>query len=216
MAPEPPAAPALGVRERRKRQTRAALLAAAEDLFAERGFEHVTVAEIAAAAGVSVKTLFQYFRAKEELVFGNETGLIDRLLAAIRERAPDETPLQAITASLIADVDDQTNPNGLERYHRMTEGSPAIQSRLRRMWADYEMILARALADEANQARPTAETRLVAAQLITMVRVITSPEVREFVTRHSAHEQRKALKQWITDAADTTGKGLDNYDPRTR
>jgi AcrR family transcriptional regulator len=55
-----------GLRERKKRLTRAAIFAAAERLFSERGFENVTVAEIADAANISVKTLFTYQRLREE------------------------------------------------------------------------------------------------------------------------------------------------------
>ena len=66
-----------GLRERKKRLTRAAIFAAAERLFSERGFEDVTVAEIADAANISVKTLFTYVRAKEELVFSDAPNILD-------------------------------------------------------------------------------------------------------------------------------------------
>ena len=58
---------------RKKRLTRDAIFAAADRLFAQRGFENVTVAEIADAANVSVKTLFTYVSAKEELIFRQQT-----------------------------------------------------------------------------------------------------------------------------------------------
>ena len=75
-----------GLRERKKRQTRAAILAAAGELFEARGYEHVTVAEIADAASISVKTLFTYFRSKEDLAFADEHEFRDQLAHAIRSR----------------------------------------------------------------------------------------------------------------------------------
>ncbi len=71
------------LRERKKLLVRRAILDSAERLFEARGFDAVTVAEIADAANVSVKTLFVYFRSKEDLAFA-VTGLIDALVAALR------------------------------------------------------------------------------------------------------------------------------------
>ncbi len=89
-----------GLRERKKRQTRAAILAAAGKLFEARGYEHVTVAEIADAANISVKTLFTYFRSKEDLAFADEYRLRDQLVEAIRSRPAGSTPVQAVAALL--------------------------------------------------------------------------------------------------------------------
>ena len=77
-----------GLRERKKRLTRKAIFDVAARLFSERGFENVTVAEIADAANISVKTLFTYVRSKEELVFSDDRNILDALVAAVRNRAP--------------------------------------------------------------------------------------------------------------------------------
>ena len=87
--------------------------------------------------------------------------------------------------------------------------SPAIASRLRRLWEDYENAIARLLADEANEAAPTPRTRLVAAQLTAMIRVITSTEVREFVARHPNGDPGAALQDWISEAQQLLGRGLE-------
>src|ERR1700679_2013381 len=134
----------LGKRERRKRETREAIGAAAERLFAERGYDGVTVADIAAAAGVSVKTLFVHFHSKEELVFGNEEKLLGRLLEMVRERSPGETLLLALER--------KDDPRGLESFHRAIGSSPAVASRLRRMWEQYENEMAALLGAERNEA----------------------------------------------------------------
>src|ERR1700742_3046096 len=153
----------LGKRERRKRETREAIVAAAERLFADRGYDGVTVADVAAAAGVSVKTLFVYFHSKEDLVFADEEKLLCRLLGMVGDRAPGQTPLQAVSAALLAALADEEDPQGLESFHRTIASSPAVASRLRRMWEEYENELAALLGAERNEAAPCPETCLVAA-----------------------------------------------------
>lgn len=79
---------AVGLRERKKEQTRLALIRAAARLFEEKGYEATTVAEIAAGAGVSTKTLFNYFAGKEELVFSNSRRRGEEVVRRIVERDP--------------------------------------------------------------------------------------------------------------------------------
>src|ERR1700721_420279 len=92
MEPTPTPAPE-GLRERKKRLTREAIFAAAGRLFAERGFENVTVAEIADAANVSVKTVFTYVSAKEELLFRGQPTVLDAVVRAVANRRLGQTPL---------------------------------------------------------------------------------------------------------------------------
>ncbi|HVX34580.1 MAG TPA: TetR family transcriptional regulator [Solirubrobacterales bacterium] len=202
----------LGKRERRKRETRAAIVAAAERLFDARGYDGVTVAEVAAEAGVSVKTLFVHFRSKEDLVFADEERLLGRLLQMVAERAPGQTPLRAVTAAILAALADESGMRGLESFHRTLESSPAVASRLRRMWEDHESQLADLLAAERNEATPCPETRLAAAQLIALVRVTTSPDALAFVrARRSADATEPALRDWIERSADQLAAGLGDY-----
>jgi AcrR family transcriptional regulator len=200
--------PAIGRREQRKRQTRAALLRAAEELFSARGYDKVTVAEIASQAGVSVKTLFQHFRSKEDLLFGDQDQTREQLIAAIHNRNADQSPLDAITRWLLSEASNDAHPDGLEGYHRTIGTSAAIASRLRRLWDDYETAIARELADENNEAVPAPHTRLIAAQLTAMIRITTSDEVRQFVTRHPTGDAATGLQDWITNAAETLRDGI--------
>jgi AcrR family transcriptional regulator len=77
-----------GLRERKKLQTRQHIAQTALRLFAERGFDAVTVDEVARAAEVSKKTVFNYFPTKEDLVFGDAELREAMLVALVRERAP--------------------------------------------------------------------------------------------------------------------------------
>src|SRR4051794_17073750 len=90
----------LGLREANKARTRLAISDVATHLFIERGFENVTVAEIAEAAQVSVKTVFNYFSSKEELFFDRVDDVRDALLDAVRVRAKGTCALEALRTML--------------------------------------------------------------------------------------------------------------------
>lgn len=96
-------------RIRRMKATRLALEQAALRLFAERGYEHTTVEEIADAAGISVRTLFRYYSSKQHLLLGDVAqGRINALRTALWARPSSETPLVAIEGAL--DDLDLTDP----------------------------------------------------------------------------------------------------------
>lgn len=207
MSATPSPAP-LGRRETRRLQTRRAVIESADRLFRERGFDNVTVAEIAAGAGVSVKTLFQHFRSKEDLLFAEEEQTRERIVAAIRVRGPEQSPLDAVVGWLMAESAADPEDDGVESYHRSLGGSPAVASRLRRLWEDLEAEVARALADERNQAVPTPLTRLEAAELAALVRLTASEEVREFVARYPSGDSVSAIHAWIQEGAAAIRSGF--------
>jgi AcrR family transcriptional regulator len=190
----------MGLRERKKHLTRQAVLAAADRLFAARGYDHVTVAEIADAANISVKTLFTYFASKEDLAFAGEGGLRDAITRAIAASPDGTSPMDAVAAELRRLVQDtrQGGPmEGVEGYHRAFGDSPALQSRLRRMWSDYEdAATAAVLARHPDY--PPASARLEAMLAIVLVRSLTSNEVR--VLASSADDPQAALLTWIETA----------------
>ncbi|MGI5204550.1 TetR family transcriptional regulator [Spirillospora sp. CA-108201] len=89
-----------GLRERKKMRTRQAIATAALRLFAERGYEETTIADIAAAADVSPRTFFSYFPSKEDVIFAE----IDDRLAEVSERlrrTPGESPMETIRRSIV-------------------------------------------------------------------------------------------------------------------
>lgn len=98
-AADPSPAPA-GLRERKKRQARAAIADAALELFAETGFDDTTVAEVARRAGVSPASVARHFPTKESLLFPGQDVHAPALARAIAERPPEETPYDAVVGAL--------------------------------------------------------------------------------------------------------------------
>jgi len=96
-----PTPPADGWRERKKRLTRDELQRTAIEMFRARGYEDVTVEEIAAAAAVSPRTFYRYFPAKEDLVLGSLDELTDGIVTALAARPPDEPVLDSVRAAAI-------------------------------------------------------------------------------------------------------------------
>src|SRR5215813_15043096 len=97
-----------GLRERKKQQTRQLIFETAARLFAERGFDVVTVAEVARAAEVSEVTVFNYFPTKEDLFFAGMQFFEETLLEAVRERATGESVFTAFRRLVIDGCDGLT------------------------------------------------------------------------------------------------------------
>src|ERR1700693_1802146 len=85
-----------GLRERKKQQTRETISRVALELFAERGYDHTTLAEIAEAADVSPRTIFAYFQSKEDILFCDEPLMYERLERTLRERPGGATTVDAL------------------------------------------------------------------------------------------------------------------------
>jgi AcrR family transcriptional regulator len=143
-----------GLRARKKRAAREAIAATARRLFAERGFDAVTVAEIAAAADVSEKTVFNHFPTKEDLAFaGREQGLM-QLVADIRERTPG-TPVLDVFRALTATVIDVLVARGDEELltaAKIIRHSPTLQERLTAGWESGAAVVTAAVAETSGAA----------------------------------------------------------------
>jgi AcrR family transcriptional regulator len=116
--------------ERRRRLMRDELGRIAIRLFAERGFDNVTVDEIAAAAGTSPRTFFRYFSTKDEIVLDYERRLQERLLDALRSRPPAEGPVKALRCAYVATS--HVEPADRQRVlqlGRILEAAPALRAR---------------------------------------------------------------------------------------
>jgi AcrR family transcriptional regulator len=203
-APEPE-----GLRARKKRLTREAIFATADRMFAERGFENVTVAEIADAANVSVKTVFTYVSAKEELIFSQPT-VLDSVVRAVASRRLGQTPLVAAAQALLAAVNEGDESRSLESFQRMVASGPAARSRVRALWDETETRLAEGRGVGGDAPAERAARRLTAAQIMVLVRTATSDEVADLITKSADTDsgRREVLGQWIRDAAGRLARGL--------
>ena len=149
--------PQPGLRERKKQQTREAIAETARRLFSERGFERVTVAEIARDAHVAEKTVFNYFPTKEDLVYWRMESFEEELLGTIRERPPGESVLAAFERfvrqprGLLATSDPEARER-LEAITRMITDSPALLAREEQIYGRYTTSLAAMIADETGAA----------------------------------------------------------------
>src|SRR4051812_23367175 len=141
-----------GLRERKKRQTREAIAAAARELFTARGFESVTVAEVAAAADVSEKTVFNYFPTKEDLVFWNSEDKLEARADAIRNRIPGLPLSRLFEAETMAFLDAlEDGPlDELIGIPMLVRSSPALRDRLLLAWERETTTLVAAVTDDED------------------------------------------------------------------
>ncbi|SDB89663.1 transcriptional regulator, TetR family [Sanguibacter gelidistatuariae] len=157
-----------GLRERKKARTRQALADAALKLFLQRGYDGVTVAQIADAAEVSLATLFKHVPdGKEALIFDDGTERRDALVEAVRDR-PDGTPvLEALHAYMAGRGPFAGDlPADLQGKRELIVATPALRGYQRRLWVASEDALAAAIAAEANQEAPGAATRALARYVL--------------------------------------------------
>ncbi|MEU8412977.1 TetR family transcriptional regulator [Amycolatopsis japonica] len=142
-----------GRRERKKAATRQALSGAARDLFLERGFDNVTVAEIADAADTAVSTLFAHFPGgKEALVLGHGHEREAALAAAVRDRAEGTSILQALQDFLATRGPFDPDPDPLARRGAdLVVATPALRAYARTLWTGCEDALTKVIAEESGQ-----------------------------------------------------------------
>ncbi|HKF81010.1 MAG TPA: TetR family transcriptional regulator [Thermoleophilaceae bacterium] len=166
-----------GLRERKKQQTRELIAETARRLFVERGFDGVTVAEVARAADVSEKTIFNYFPTKEDLVYWRLESFEEDLVETIRERKAGESFLAAFgrfvleRRGLLAEED----PDAVERLAaltRMISESSALLARERQIFERYTTSLAALFAEETGAAADDVEPWVAANTLMGVHRAL--------------------------------------------
>ena len=147
-----------GRRERKKAATRAAILDAATTLFLERGFDGVSVREIADKADVSPKTVFTHFPHKEALVFSDEDERHERLALAVSDRAPGTTISDALKAHYLCEI--AAMKSGPQRQIlTLMEETPALVDYAENMWFRHEDALVAAITKELGFTEPSDEVR---------------------------------------------------------
>jgi AcrR family transcriptional regulator len=153
-----------GLRERKKQRTREQIIEAAMALFAERGYQATTIADIAAAAEVAPRTFFSYFPSKEAVVFHNVDRDLDGLANALRDRLPGETAFDALRRWIDAMYDEWMREEDeallRKRLCREDEGLANFQGGV---MARIQDLLREAIADDLGEPPDALRPRLVAA-----------------------------------------------------
>jgi len=194
--------PAGGLRDRKKQRTRQALIGAAMRLYREKGFDGVTVAEIAREADVAPRTFFGYFETKEDVFLGRGDLRLERLVQVIRERDRRKPILTAIQRELLRDREASsegqptTRPDLSELLRH-----PAIASRLRERWNRWEDMLAEAIAADVGASPGDPEPRVVAAALTGAIRVAAA----------AAEQQPRRRREVAQRVFDLLGSRLSRY-----
>jgi len=205
-----------GLRERKKEQTRALIADTARRLFAERGFDHVTVAEIAREADVSEKTVFNYFPAKEDLVFGRGQARRQALIHDIRNRPPGASlvePFRLQTEELIDRLGEGPD-EAFVAVPRLVGQSSVLRERLFLGWEREAAELTPVIAEETGAAPDDLVPGIVARSLAWTHRLV----FRAAFTRVIAGEDHAAvaadLREQARRAYDQLEHGLRDYGVR--
>jgi AcrR family transcriptional regulator len=208
--------PAAGLRAWKKERTRLAISDVATGLFMRDGFEAVTVAQIAAAAEVSVKTVFNYFPSKEDLFFDRADDVVDALAAAIVDRPPGITIVGALHAHL-ADRCVPFNPNGwsflnnndnyetFRNFLATEEASPALRNRrltIAELWtARLAQLIAHQLQLPAGDPRATSLASFVVAAMNLRSRTLTAAMMERLSARTVERRVRAVVDEAFTRLA---------------
>ena len=178
--PEP-----IGRRERKKAATRKNISDVATTLFLERGFDNVSIREVAEAADVSPTTVFAHFSQKEALVFDEDDEQRDRLVAAVRNRPAGVTINRALHDFYAEEIDVNFEEHGdqvARRFMNFLNETPALRDYASKMWLRHEDALAAAIADELGLSVPTAEIQVYSRFVLQMqILVSESDEQRATV-----------------------------------
>jgi AcrR family transcriptional regulator len=223
-SPSTTGVPPAGLRAWKKARTRATIAEVATDLFMRDGFEAVTVAHIAAAAEVSVKTVFNYFPSKEDLFFDRADDVIGAIADAIVERAPGVTVVAAVHEVLA----DRRVPfdasgwrglrdaDGYERFRRFLEteaASPALRTRrlaIAELWtARLAQLVSHQLGLAAGDPRAAVLASMIVAAMGLRARTLNAA----MLERLSARTVERRVRAVVDESFERLGRAFADVDP---
>jgi AcrR family transcriptional regulator len=166
------------LRERKKQETRFAIFSAAMDLFLAKGFDNVSVAQVAASANVSSVTVFNYFPAKEDLIMRPMAEGMKDPGEALQDRAPGEPVLAALRRGFLADLAGREPQTGLNTdglaFMRVIRDSSDLMARVMLLERRRENMLAAAIAEETGGAPSDVTPRVVAAAVMGVIGAVVA------------------------------------------
>jgi AcrR family transcriptional regulator len=152
----------LGLRERKKQQTRESIARAALRLFAERGYDETTLADIAHAANVAPRTIFAYFESKEDILLCEENGFLSRLKRQLDERPAGTTTVDAIR-EFLSSLEHPDEEAKLRK--QVIAANPDLQVKMRGRHAQLEPMLAESIAKDLGTEPGDLRPLLIAASM---------------------------------------------------
>lgn len=173
--------PAEGTRERKRRETLQRITEEGIKLFSARGYDETTLDEVAAAAGISRRTFFAYFKSKDDILLSLQRGMGERMVAALAAQPAGSGPLQAARDALLAVLSPMAKEDMLA-IDRLMRSSEAVQARKHASYKQDEETLFAALRRRYPDDNPVS-LRLVATLSVNLGRVAIDAWLAEGATR---------------------------------
>lgn len=200
---------ASGLRERKKQEARKRISDAATALFTERGFDDVTIAEIAEAAGYSKVTVFNYFPRKEDMFLDLQPEAESLLVGAIRERPPGKPVAEAVRELMHRLHGERHALSGLAphtaTFGRVIGNSPALRDRAREQRDELAAAVAALVAEETGD---PAGAALVGDLLLTTVSAVVTTPIKRLVAGHTVKAVAADQPRVIDHAFDLLINGI--------
>jgi AcrR family transcriptional regulator len=206
--------PGEGLRQRKKRLTRQLLSDTATAMFVARGFDEVTIADIAAACGVSEKTVWNYFPAKETLLLDGEDATADAIRREIGDGGPPVEAMLRVLDSDLAQVTDYLAADQpaatlmIQRFNELVDSVPSLRSYHRDMMDRLVDATADAVADSLGAAADDPEVQIAATSLIGLFRVQLRAIRRLADGTTQPHELQQRVGSEVRRAATVIDRGL--------
>jgi AcrR family transcriptional regulator len=222
-APGTPASEDEGLRERKKRLMRQQLSDTATLMFMERGFDAFRVAEVAAACGVSEKTVFNYFPTKESLILDRLEATMASLRAGLADpgTAPVEAVLRildgelaAMTSWLAAADDPVGAAAAIRRFGSLIQATPSLRAHQSDMMDQFVAVAAAVLAERAGMSADDPEPQITATALLGLWRVQFLSLSKYLDGTRTAAQVHQAVTADVRRAARLIGSGIDSLSPR--
>ena len=161
----------LGLRERKRQRTRATIARVALELFDRQGFDHTTIPQIAEAADVSPRTVSSYFPSKEDLAFADSDEAMDAFEAALRDRPPGETTMDALRGWIEMFAHDE-GAEERRRQRRVIDADERLRAYEKRVLERAQRAIARSIARDLGVPADNLEARLAAAATMTVFELL--------------------------------------------
>jgi AcrR family transcriptional regulator len=190
-----------GLRERKKAETRRALRVSAFELAVERGPDHVTVADIADAANVSVRTFFNYYPSKESAIVGIDSVLVEAARQRLLARPASESPFDALRQVLTpdeGDVSDLADSQGTRV--RLVLAHPGLKDAQLAGLAELSRVLTQAVAQRVGLDPNDLYAAMVVGSMIAAFHLV--------ISRWEADDRTRPLRDELGDAFDMLATGF--------